>query len=169
MRLVSDAAETVVIRGNHDNYLQNMVSAVGLNVVDHADIGGYRLEHGHVDSGMRPVIIGHEHPSVRIPGEMSGGIKLQCFVDAPEGVTVIPPFSPFASGNDINGGPNAVMAPALKACDVLRAHIYAVSDVGLLDMGTLSDVRELTGRRGHPVAILKWMVIPIIHLFNSNC
>lgn len=138
MRLVSDAAETVVVRGNHDNYLQNILSEVGLNAVDRVDIGGYRLEHGHVDSGARPVIIGHEHPSVRIRGEVSGSIKLQCFVDAPEGVLVIPPFSPFASGNDINAGRNAVMAPALKACDVMSARIYGLSDVGLMDLGTLA-------------------------------
>ncbi len=140
IKLVSDAAETIVVRGNHDNYLQNMISHVGLNVVDYVDIGGYRLEHGHIDSGVRPVIIGHEHPSVRIPGEMSGGIKLQCFVVADEGVIVIPPFSPFASGNDINAGRDAVMAPALKKCDVPSARIYALSEVGLMDLGPLSQV-----------------------------
>jgi len=145
MRLISDAAEAVVIRGNHDNYLQNILSDVGLLALSHIDIGGFRLEHGHEDSGIRPVIIGHEHPSVKIPGELSGGMKLQCYVVARnEGVIVIPPFSPFASGNDINPGHDAVMAPALKACDVRSAEIFGVSDMGLIELGKLDDVSMLT-------------------------
>ena len=145
MKLIADAAECVVVRGNHDNYLQNILSDVGLFALDHIDVGGYRLEHGHVDSGVRPVIIGHEHPSVKIPGELSGGMKLQCYVVAKEeGVVVIPPFSPFASGNDLNPGRDAVMAPALKACDVSRAEIIGVSDMGLMELGKLDDVSMLT-------------------------
>ncbi|AGI47466.1 putative phosphoesterase, SbcD/Mre11-related protein [Thermoplasmatales archaeon BRNA1] len=145
MKLVSDAAETVVIRGNHDNYLQNILADVGLTAMESIDIGGYHLEHGHVDSGIRPVIIGHEHPSVKIPGELSGGVKLQCYVVAKnEGVIVIPPFSPFASGNDLNPGPDAVMAPALRSCDLEEADIYGVSDLGLIDLGRLEDITRLT-------------------------
>ena len=97
IKLVDEAAETVVIKGNHDNFLQTILSDTGVNTLDYFDIMGFRLEHGHIDSGVRPVIIGHEHPSVRIPVELSGYIKLQCYVVAErEGVIVIPPFSPFA-------------------------------------------------------------------------
>jgi putative SbcD/Mre11-related phosphoesterase len=145
VKLARDAAETVVVKGNHDNYLQNILSDLGMEAVDYVDIGGYRLEHGHIDSGKRPVIIGHEHPSVRIPGEMSGGMKLQCYVVARnEGVIVIHPFSPFASGNDLNPGPEAVMAPALKACDLEEAEIYAVSEMGLMELGKLEDISMLS-------------------------
>ncbi len=145
VKLVSDAAEAVVIKGNHDNFLQNILSDMGITAVDHTDIQGFRLEHGHVDSGRRPVIIGHEHPSVRIPGELSGGMKLQCYVVARnEGVIVIPPFSPFASGNDLNPGRDAVMAPALRACSVADAEIYGVSDMGIFEFGKLGDVNMLT-------------------------
>lgn len=145
IKLVDEAAEAIVIKGNHDNFLQNIVSSLGINTLDYIDIMGFRLEHGHVDSGIRPVIIGHEHPSVRIPGELSGAMKLQCYVHARnEGVIVIPPFSPFASGNDLNPGPNAVMAPALKACDVREAEVYGVSDMGLMKFGKLDDVSLLT-------------------------
>lgn len=142
--LVSDAAETIVIRGNHDNFLQNILSDIGLNALDHYDIMGYRLEHGHEDSGIRPVIIGHEHPSVRIRGETGGNVKLQCYVVAKEGVIVIPPFSPFASGNDLNRGGETPMAPALRGCDASEADIWAVSDMGLIHMGNLEDVRDLS-------------------------
>lgn len=145
IKLVEEAAEAVVIKGNHDNFLQNILSGLGVTALDHIDIIGFRLEHGHVDSGVRPVIIGHEHPSIRIPGELSGSMKLQCYVWAEkEGVIVIPPFSPFASGNDLNPGPDAVMAPALKACDIEQARIYGVSEMGLIEFGQLEDVSLLT-------------------------
>lgn len=143
MNMLSEAAETVVVRGNHDNFLQNTLSGLGMMVVDHVDMAGFRLEHGHVDSGIRPVIIGHEHPSVRIPG-ISGGMKLQCFVHArKEGVIVLPPFSPFSSGNDLSLDPKCIMAEALKCTDLPNVDIYGVSDIGLLSMGTLNNVMEL--------------------------
>lgn len=145
VKLIKEAAEIVVVKGNHDNFIQTIVTGLDVTAVDHTDIMGFRLEHGHVDSGVRPVIIGHEHPSVKIPGELSGSIKLQCYVWAKyEGVLVIPPFSPFASGNDLNPGPNAVMAPALRSCDIERAEIYGVSDLGLIQFGQLEDISRLT-------------------------
>ena len=145
VRLIKEAAEIVVVKGNHDNFIQTIVTGLDVDTVDYTDIMGFRLEHGHVDSGVRPVIIGHEHPSIRIPGELSGSVNLQCYVWAKnEGVLVIPPFSPFASGNDLNPGPNAVMAPALKSCDIEKAEIYGVSDLGLIRFGQLEDTSHLT-------------------------
>ncbi len=143
--LLAEAAEVVAVKGNHDNYLQNIVADLGFLVVDYIDIMGFRLEHGHVDTGKRPVIIGHEHPSVRIPGTVGGGLKIQCFVHAEkDGVIVLPPFSPFASGNDLVLDKDCVMAQALKDSDYANARIYGVTDMGLLDLGTLSDVSDIT-------------------------
>ena len=143
--LLGEAAQVVAVKGNHDNYLQNIVSDMGFLVVEHIDIMGFRLEHGHVDSGKRPVIIGHEHPSVRIPGSVGGGLKIQCFVHAErDGVIVLPPFSPFASGNDLVLDKDCVMAPALKDSDYSSSKLYGVTDMGLMDLGTLSDISDVT-------------------------
>lgn len=143
--LLAEAADVVAVKGNHDNYLQNIVADLGFLVVDYLDIMGFRLEHGHVDSGKRPVIIGHEHPSIRIPGTVGGGLKIQCFVHAEkDGVIVLPPFSPFASGNDLVLDKDCVMAQALKEADYPNAKIYGVTDMGLIDLGTLSDVSDIT-------------------------
>ncbi len=143
--LLSEAAQVVAVKGNHDNYLQNIVSDLGFLVVDYIDIMGFRLEHGHVDSGKRPVIIGHEHPSVRIPGTVGGGLKIQCFVHAEkEGVIVLPPFSPFSSGNDLVLDKDCLMAPALKESDYQHAHLYGVTDMGIMDLGTLLDISDVS-------------------------
>lgn len=145
MRLLSEESEVIVIKGNHDNYLQNIISDLGMLAVDYVDIAGFRLEHGHIDSGVRPVIIGHEHPSVRIPGSVGGGMKLQCFVHAKsDGVVVLPPFSPFSSGNDLVVDDKCVMAPALKSSDFPNADMYGVTDLGVMYLGTLSQVSDIT-------------------------
>ena len=143
--LLTEAAQVVAIKGNHDNYLQNIISDLGLLAVDHIDIMGFRLEHGHEDSGKRPVIIGHEHPSVRIPGSVGGRLKIQCFVHAEkDGVIVLPPFSPFASGNDLVLDKECIMAPALKSSDYANARLYGVTDMGLMDLGTLSGISDVS-------------------------
>lgn len=145
IRLISEAADAIVVKGNHDNFLQNILGDMNLMCCDYIDMGGFRLEHGHVDSGVRPVIIGHEHPSVRIPGAVSGGMKMQCFVHArADGVIVLPPFSLMSSGNDLSMEPGCIMAPALKSSDYAEADIYGVSEVGIMPLGKLRDLAELS-------------------------
>lgn len=113
--------------------------------VDYVDMCGFRMEHGHNDTGKRPVIIGHEHPSVRIAGSVSGGIKLQCFLHLKkEGIIVIPPFSPLSSGSDLSlAGPETFMSPACKGADVGEADVYAISESGILPIGKLSDIENI--------------------------
>ncbi|MBO7409654.1 MAG: metallophosphoesterase [Candidatus Methanomethylophilaceae archaeon] len=145
LRLIMEAAEVVVVKGNHDNYIQNIISEFGLEAADYVDIGGYRLEHGHEDSGVRPVVIGHEHPSVRIPGEMSGGMKVQCFLYArKEGIIVIPPFSFLSTGTDMSGAyKENFMSEACRNADIAEAELFGISDMGILQLGKLGDISDL--------------------------
>jgi putative SbcD/Mre11-related phosphoesterase len=141
LSLLAEAAEVLVVKGNHDNFLQNALADTGIAAADHVDMAGFRLEHGHFDSGARPVIIGHEHPSVRIPGAVSGGLKVHCFVhERRSGVLVLPPFSPMSLGNDLHADGGGVMAPALKSSDYAEADVYGVTDLGLLPLGKLGGV-----------------------------
>ncbi len=143
--LLSDAAEVVVVKGNHDNFLQNILSDLDLLAVDYLDLCGFRMEHGHIDSGIRPVIIGHEHPSVKIRGEMGGGLKMQCFVHVKdEGIIVLPPFSPMSPGNDLLPGQTDQMAPALRNSNNNEAELYGVSEIGIIPLGRLKDITDLS-------------------------
>lgn len=144
VRLIMDAAKVVIVKGNHDNYVQNIVADMPVPVVDYIDIRGYRLEHGHVDSGVRPVIIGHEHPSVKIAGALSGGLKMQCFMYArKDGVLVIPPFSFLSSGTDFATSCDDFMSSACRGADMGRAELFGISELGLMELGTLSEVCNL--------------------------
>ena len=143
-KLLMEASDVIMVKGNHDNFLQNILSEIGLMAVDYVNIGGFRMEHGHVDSKVRPVIIGHEHPSVRIMGAVSGGMKIHCFVhQKKDGVIVLPPFSPFSAGNDLLLDGKGIMAPALGGSDYPDADIYGVSEVGIMKLGKLRDVMDI--------------------------
>ncbi|MCL1978811.1 MAG: phosphoesterase, partial [Methanomassiliicoccaceae archaeon] len=145
IELLTEVSDVIVVKGNHDNFLQNILSDMGLMAVDYVDMGGFRMEHGHVDSKVRPVIIGHEHPSIRIPGAISGGMKMHCFVHQKEdGVIVLPPFSPFSSGNDLMLDGRCIMAPALSGSAFSEADIYGVSEVGIMKLGKLKDVMDIS-------------------------
>jgi len=145
VELLRKAAQVVVIKGNHDNFLQNILYDTDIMALDHIDIGGFRLEHGHEDSGKRPVIIGHEHPSVRLRGEMTGALKLQCFLHMKkEGIIVIPPFSPMSMGSDLSlSDSSSFMSPACKAADTGDADVYAISDLGMLPLGKLGKIDDI--------------------------
>jgi len=141
VKMLTDAAEVIIVKGNHDNFLQNILSDTGPDVKDFADIGGLRLEHGHIDSGVRPVAIGHEHPSVKISDAMSGSVKLQCFMHSEnDGVIVIPPFSPFSSGSDLAS--EQFMSDACKKADMDNAYVYGVSEIGMIRLGRLGKLRS---------------------------
>ena len=140
IRMLTDAAEVIVVKGNHDNFLQNILSDTDLEVHDFVDIAGIRLEHGHFDSGVRPVIIGHEHPSVKISDAMSGSVKLQCFMHSiDDGIIVIPPFSPFSAGSDLSS--EQFMSDACKNADMDSAYVYGVSEIGIIRLGRLGELK----------------------------
>jgi metallophosphoesterase superfamily enzyme len=56
----------------------------------------------------------------------------------------LPPFSPFSSGNDLVLDEKCVMAPALKSSDFANADMYGVTDIGVMHLGTLSQVSDIT-------------------------
>ena len=143
--LLQGAADVICVKGNHDNFLQNVLYDTGIMAVDYVDICGFRMEHGHVDTGKRPVIIGHEHPSVRIAGAVSGGVKIQCFLHMKkERIIVIPPFSPLSSGSDLSlAGPDTFMSPACRAADVSDADVYGISEFGMMPLGKLGEIESI--------------------------
>lgn len=145
IEMLHRAADVVVIKGNHDNFLQNILQDFGILALDHIDICGFRMEHGHEDSGKRPVIIGHEHPSVKIADTVGGGVKLQCFLHLEkEGIIVIPPFSPLSSGTDLTlAGSETFMSPACKASDVGEAQVFCLSEFGIMPVGKLYDIENI--------------------------
>ncbi|MDI3482168.1 MAG: uncharacterized protein PWQ88_39 [Candidatus Methanomethylophilaceae archaeon] len=143
--LLAESSKCILVRGNHDNFLLNMIGDMDVEVVDHIYIENFYLEHGHVDSGVRPAIIGHEHPSVRILDRVGGFVKIPCFLHVPsKKVTVIPAFSPMAPGNDLcNGIHPEPFSPALMGCDEKDVYVYGCTEIGIINLGKLGELKDL--------------------------
>jgi putative SbcD/Mre11-related phosphoesterase len=140
LSLMQEERELVVVRGNHDNYLATISSRLGIDMVDEFRAGGIGFVHGHVDTSLRPLVMGHEHPSVRLFDTVGAYVKMPCFVHLPtERILVLPAFSPLASGTDFTGLTAAdTLSPILKSSDLSDAVAYGCSDIGLLNLGQLS-------------------------------
>jgi len=142
---ISETSRPVLVKGNHDNFLQNILSGSRYEVVDSLRVGNLHLEHGHEDSGRRPLAIGHEHPSIRIYDSIGAHVKLPCFLWVPqEQVVVMPSFSLFSGGNDISSGDRgSFMSPSLMEASKEGIEVFAVSEIGLLPLGTLDGIQAL--------------------------
>jgi uncharacterized protein len=137
-------ADVTVVRGNHDNYLANITSRLGVDLVEELEVDGFHLSHGHLINEGRPLVQGHEHPSVRLFDGVGGYLKLPAFLHLPEqGVLIMPAFSPLAAGNDVNNLTSEnMLSPGLKGIDLSRAMAYGCSDIGLLRTALNAEPRK---------------------------
>jgi len=130
----------VLVRGNHDNYLMQILSKKGLDLHRKIELGGFTFVHGHDDPGVSgPLVLGHEHPAVKLRDELGATFSLPAFVVEPD-LILLPAFSPLALGVDVTEQPK--MSPLLQDRDLSGARVYAIDDgEGLMDFGR---VRNLT-------------------------
>ncbi len=149
--LLTGRCNVTVVRGNHDNYIINIARTFGIRVVRYTDVGRARFAHGDVHVGRKSdsiVVIGHEHPAIRIVDSVGGSFKFPVFLhfkDDP--LLVLPAFSPFALGTDVLSNWDDFMSPYLSGRDGGSAVAYAVTEGKLKKMGRLSDIRY-AGRAG---------------------
>jgi hypothetical protein len=139
--------EVVAVRGNHDNYLQTILSKRGIRMTDSytSSDGMLTFQHGHLrvlhGEGFR--VFGHEHPMVRLRDAIGARMAVPCFLfDEPNGFLVMPAFSPLASGTDVSSPESAFMNPAIRNMDISKARVYAIHE-GLMDFGTVGNLREM--------------------------
>ncbi|MGC8557645.1 MAG: metallophosphoesterase [Nitrososphaeria archaeon] len=149
--------EMVVVRGNHDNYLANISSFLGLTLKDEHFEKGYKFVHGHKLVGLAGVstlVIGHEQPavllrksfdSVKMPvilyGKTALGINFIC----------LPAFSPISSGVEVNVvSKENLLSPFFKSI-VDIDDLYAVAidpevgEIALPKIGLLRQFLQDTG------------------------
>ncbi|WP_019176762.1 metallophosphoesterase [Methanomassiliicoccus luminyensis] len=145
MEMLSNLVEVILVKGNHDNYIENIVSRIQVPVVPLYRAAGLTFVHGHQPCADRPLVMGHEHPSVKIFDRVGAYLKLPCFVHLrEEGVLVLPAFSPLAAGTDLTRvSKRDYLSPILKNYDVGEAEIIGCSDIGLLPLGKLSTLEGL--------------------------
>jgi len=132
----------VLVRGNHDNYLMQILAKKGLNLLRKFVCGGFTFVHGHDDPGVSgPVVLGHEHPAVKLRDKLGAGFSLPAFVVQPD-VILLPAFSPLALGVDVTEKPK--LSPLLADRNLSESRIYGIDEsTGLLEFGRLRDLERL--------------------------
>ncbi|TLZ52501.1 MAG: metallophosphoesterase [Methanobacteriota archaeon] len=131
----------VLVRGNHDNYLMQILSKKGLDLHRKYVLGGFTFVHGHDDPGVSgPLVLGHEHPAVKLRDELGATFSLPSFVVLKD-LVLLPAFSPLALGVDVTEEPK--MSPLLAERDLGDARVYAIDDgTGLLEFGRVRDLER---------------------------
>lgn len=132
-----------IVRGNHDNYLKTAADRKGVPFYDRTlRIDDLTLTHGHKETDHTGLlVIGHEHPSVRIRDETGGLIHLPCFLYHPaHRVLVLPAYNPlFACRNMLSG--DGFASPLLSKHSVDEYRVYPVTDDGLMDFRTIREIK----------------------------
>jgi putative SbcD/Mre11-related phosphoesterase len=144
LEILQERGKVVVIKGNHDNYLATIASKMGIDLVEQYELDGVTFSHGHLPTNSRPLVIGHEHPSIRLFDPIGAYVKMPCYIHLPrEQILIIPAFSPLVSGTDFTGATSAsVMSPILRTIDLARARAYGISEIGLMNLGELGRLKR---------------------------
>ena len=147
LRFLKERVRLVVVRGNHDNYLATILHDMDIRLRKSYRSGGYTFAHGHWDIRTAgTVVIGHEHPALKLRDDVGAVVSLPAFVIGRE-VIVLPAFSPLALGTDVSARP--FLSPVLNVRDISDARVLAVDEEeGVLDFGTMD------GLKGRDVALL---------------
>ncbi len=125
------------MRGNHDNYLAAILAEYGIELKEKVEVGEYVVIHGHREFEGDKIIMGHEHPAVkvRVRGAM---YTFPCYLVADSTKIVLPAFSPLMGGSDVLRG--EFLSPILQKAK--KIEIYAIEEE-VVYLGRLEDLRRV--------------------------
>ncbi|MGC8663221.1 MAG: metallophosphoesterase [Thermoplasmata archaeon] len=135
-------SELVVVRGNHDNYLQTILSKYGITLMRSFKVRNYTFVHGDKPVEVKnKIIIGHEHPSIKIRDNVGGILSMPTFLQG-KCITVLPSPSIYSSGSDILAGD--ILSPILKNYNIDEFRVYSLDDkLGIMDLGKIRELKNL--------------------------
>ncbi len=143
LEYLSDRVDVCIIRGNHDNFLPTILKKFPeIKFMDTVKAGGYTIIHGHrkLESDENRLIMGHEHPSVKLRGDVGGIYRYPCFLKLDQ-IFILPAFSPLMKGTDMLTA-TGFLSPVLGNMKVESAEVYAIED-DVMYLGSISDLRRL--------------------------
>ena len=142
LRFLKDRVTPVLVRGNHDNYLATILGDLNLPLHARADVGGYTIVHGHEEvSTLHPIVMGHEHPAVKLKDELGAVVSVPAFL-VTDRLIVLPAFSPLALGVDVSSYP--YLSPILNRTPIDDARVIGVDEKeGLLDFGNVDGLKSM--------------------------
>ena len=145
--------EIIIVRGNHDTFIQRIARKYNALVCDEFAEENYLLLHGHKDVDIRKkeqstIILAHEHPSIALFTEVGVKEKLNCFLYGHthgKNLVVLPAFSYFAEGSDINLIPKEeLLSPLLRKIDVDNLKVLGIMENDrFLEFPSVGNLRRL--------------------------
>lgn len=147
--------EVVLIKGNHDNFIERVKSGLGFkSYAEEALMGDFLFFHGDElprEKRGKTMVMGHMHPSIGVYNSVGVKEKLRCFLHgrARDGrdVIVLPAMNYFAEGFDATAEDAAEICPVFKSMlDVEAMHALCIGDKETLDFGSIKDIRKIAYR-----------------------
>lgn len=129
--------EITIVRGNHDNFLAAMLKDYSVELKEKEVVYGYTIVHGHEDCEEENLIMGHEHPAIKIRVR-GANYSFPCFLIVDHSKVVLPAFSKLVAGSDVLQ--ENFLSPILRRAKEIE--VYAVEDevIYLGDLGSLRAV-----------------------------
>ncbi len=129
--------ELEVVRGNHDNYLAAILAEYGIELREYVKVGDYYVVHGHKDVEFDRIIMGHEHPAVKV--RVRGAIySFPCFLVVDQTKIVLPAFSPLMQGSDVLQ--MNFLSPILRRAE--KIEVFAIEDE-VVYLGTVEQLKRV--------------------------
>lgn len=138
-----------IVKGNHDFYVENMVRDFDILVSKEFELNGILFAHGDEEIPPDPerklLVIGNEHPSVRLRDEIGASRKYPCFLYAKEEkILVLPAANPWTYGTDVLGVQTKdFLSPPLRGIKLEEARLYPSDGSEIYDFKKVGDVRGL--------------------------
>ncbi|HID42272.1 MAG TPA: phosphoesterase [Archaeoglobaceae archaeon] len=129
--------EMEIVRGNHDNFLSAILSRYGIDLKERIQVGEWTVLHGHIKYSEEKIIMGHEHPAIKIRSE--GAIyTFPCYLSV-NNIVVLPAFSPLVPGSNVLEV-DSFLSPILEL-DAGDVEVYAIEDE-IFYLGKIEDIRK---------------------------
>lgn len=144
--------KVILVRGNHDNYLLNIISKLGIELKDPYYIEKrYFFTHGHklleIPQEAEIMIIGHEEPAV-VLREGFDKIKVPCLLKGwyyDKTIIVLPAFSKLSSGSEINLlDKKDFLSPYLRKSNIDEFEVYGIDSGITVYLGKLKKLKSFT-------------------------
>lgn len=129
--------EVSVVRGNHDNFLAAILKDYSIELKEKEVVKGYTIVHGHKDCEERKLILGHEHPAIKIRFR-GANYSFPCFLVLNDTQIVLPAFSKLVAGSDILQ--TEFLSPIVKRAE--KIEVYAVESE-IFYLGELRVLRNI--------------------------
>ncbi len=144
--------DVVMIKGNHDNFIDNILKKLKIDISTHVNIDEFYITHGHENIPRkilesRNVVIGHEHPAIRLSDSTGVGEKIPCFLlkkHRKNYIIVLPSFSSLSSGtNVLQLSSENLLTPLMKSQNLDDFEVYGTYENEIFYLSTIKKLREL--------------------------